>query len=648
LAAVTLQLSTDIHAHATRAARVYGAMATESETPVHEPVTPGASPFALSRESSPRASCASANSGMTTSTQEGSTSTGPAGLLRAVAEGDLQQVVGVLDTCSPAVVNVRTRGTTALHEAAKAGHLSICQELINRTAEVNTGNRSGCTALHFATLCKDKCKALQVAEALLSSGAVVNSHSDRMDTPLHFASYCPPTPGSEEVIRCLLSRKALTNARNRNSETPLINAAIRNNADAVKVLLELNADVGQRNSLDKTAHDIATDRGCSEVIEVIERMRDPLAQLSDTTQLMRAALSQMQAVDSMSGELKRQSVLLEAYEVVASAAVSDLDQAAQSRMVVQALTTLRCAPEPMKEGSLAPAAVTFSQQQFLSALLSLRLISRTHNGCILLHEAGVGEVLPAIELQATEQHLGHKELRELKAALGKSQVDLVEFSADGSGGSTPCHDHSPVPSTSASTMSTITGRTAAGASSVVFVPSVSFGLLGANDELNSSRCETPNSITDPETVGVLGVRRRGSPSKSGSRTGALAQMPYANRGNTPLFADERRIVAEERSREILAEECGTGDNVTVNSADPSSQDSNGELMRSSVAQQINHFRVSAGESHRPPPTDGAAQAVAPTAVALGGIFSTLSATSHVVDVAVAGGGATSRGRHTHA
>mmetsp|Transcript_21400 Transcript_21400/g.61936 ORF Transcript_21400/g.61936 Transcript_21400/m.61936 type:complete len:565 (+) Transcript_21400:100-1794(+) len=355
-------------------------------------------------------------------TTQGSGSQQASKLLRCSAAGDLEQVLWLLDTASAGVNTLRARGSTALHEASKAGHLAVVAELVRRAAEVNALNRSGCTALHFATLCKDRSRSLGIVELLLDARCGVNATSERIDTPLHFATYCQATLCSREVLRCLLGRRATVNSRNRNSETPLYNAALHGNTPAVEVLLEHSADITQRNSLEKSPLDIARESGHEEVARLLQVSKDPMAQLAQITGQMQTALNQMQAVDSLSIELRHQSALTEAFQGLAVAAVGELDAKARSRMAEQALNMLREYESPA--ASTAPP----SQHQVFQALVTLLLISRVSRGNILLHEMGAFEVLPFVEQCVTKFGIGHKELRELRMELNKTQVELLEFS----------------------------------------------------------------------------------------------------------------------------------------------------------------------------------------------------------------------------
>jgi ankyrin repeat protein len=68
---------------------------------------------------------------------------------KAAAEGDLPRVTALALT-DPAQINMRDRGTTPLHEAARAGHLDVVKFLVERGATLNTNDISGATPLRLA------------------------------------------------------------------------------------------------------------------------------------------------------------------------------------------------------------------------------------------------------------------------------------------------------------------------------------------------------------------------------------------------------------------------------------------------------------------------------------------------------------------
>lgn len=373
-------------------------------------------------------------------------------LLKAAADGDAVVVAAILDASTADVNMIRARGSSALHEAAKAGHLGVVQELVGRSASVDSVNRSGCTALHWAALCKDKQRALDVAMYLLKAGAGVNANSEKKDTPLHFASYSTPGPFSDGVCRCLLEWRAVVNTQNRGAESPLMNAVINNNVEVVKVLVEYNADINQKNSLDKTAHDVASDRGCAETLELLEEMQDPMGEMKDVTQQMRSTMAQMKTINALSTELRRQSTMASAYESAAMALVSEIDDRGRAGLAQRAVGLLRSEQCP---ADAQPLPGRRAAADFQEALAALVLVSRS-GGAALLRETGLPSLLPAAERQAAERQVGHRELSELRLALRAGAAGSERSSS-------PSSDASPRPPPGPASPSTAAGSPAGSA-----------------------------------------------------------------------------------------------------------------------------------------------------------------------------------------
>lgn len=344
-------------------------------------------------------------------------------LLRAATQGDVAAVVTILDDSGQEINNLKARGSTALHEAAKAGQLEVVKELVRRSAHVNAINRSGCTPLHFATLCKDKQSALDTVGVLLQAGGHVNAMSERMDTPLHFASYCQPAPLCGEVCRRLLEERALVNSRNRNSESPLLNAVLNNNVDAVKVLIEHHADINLKNAVEKSLRDVAEERGCQEVLDLLTSLMQPPEpatassdDLRSLTDQVKSALESLQSVDKLGDELSAQTAMARAYESAGMMLAAELDSRTRSRIARTVLGSLR----KCQSG----CSGAFSQEQLLQDLAALLLVARCPDGVRILYREGLADVFGFLEMQASERKAGHREVTELRLSLVRLQEEV--------------------------------------------------------------------------------------------------------------------------------------------------------------------------------------------------------------------------------
>lgn len=151
--------------------------------------------------------------------------TGEYALVLALRQSSFQ--VAQLLIADPATqVEVRTvKDESPLMLAAIKGQLALCQQLLDRDADVN---KPGWTPLHYA-----------------ASG------------------------GKTEVIQLLLQHFAYIDAASPNGSTPLMLAAMYGSTDTVRVLLQAGADPKLKNALDLTALDFARMVGHLDAIELI-------------------------------------------------------------------------------------------------------------------------------------------------------------------------------------------------------------------------------------------------------------------------------------------------------------------------------------------------------------------------------------------
>lgn len=146
-------------------------------------------------------------------------------LIQAVRQPSFK-VLDVLLQHPATKVEVRTTADESpLMLAALKGYLPVCQDLIERDADVN---KPGWTPLHYAA-----------------------------------------TGGHLAVMRLLLDRDAYIDAASPNGTTPLMMAARYATADAVKLLLDAGADPTLKNVLGLTAIDFARQVQKEQSVELI-------------------------------------------------------------------------------------------------------------------------------------------------------------------------------------------------------------------------------------------------------------------------------------------------------------------------------------------------------------------------------------------
>ena len=218
---------------------------------------------------------------------------------------------------------------TALHLAAKRGHVDTIQMLIDKKAVIDATDSSSQTPLHYAA----RHGEVESVRALLKAGAKINATNTDGKTPLHLTiqrvvhspvltSSSPSSDSSAndqikkqerliatarvlvesganldikdsisitrddvvtritraplhyaalydrtEIIRMLAAAGALLNLRDGNGNTPLHLASQADKVDAIRVLLQVGADDRAKNTARKRADEVTTDNAIKNMIK---------------------------------------------------------------------------------------------------------------------------------------------------------------------------------------------------------------------------------------------------------------------------------------------------------------------------------------------------------------------------------------------
>lgn len=150
-------------------------------------------------------------------------------------------------------------GGTALHVAAKNGHIAAAKQLLETYADTNLEDNSGETALHCASRNGDKA----IVELLLSYGANVMKKDTRGWGALDWAVI----EGKDDVVQILLEHGVDAEANGRNEA--LFLAAGEGHATTVQMLLDNGAEVDAQDWLGSTAMDFAAPGGYEKTVRVL-------------------------------------------------------------------------------------------------------------------------------------------------------------------------------------------------------------------------------------------------------------------------------------------------------------------------------------------------------------------------------------------
>ncbi|XP_047101022.1 poly [ADP-ribose] polymerase tankyrase-1-like [Schistocerca piceifrons] len=152
-----------------------------------------------------------------------------------------------------------------LIEAAREGAAEQLRELLAAGADVGARQEewgSSQTALHWAA----RGGHVAAASCLVGAGAEVDARSSWGQwTPLHWAAF----NGHAGVVRLLVGASADVNARDRWGQTPLHRAALWGHAEAAAELLLAGADRGARDERGRTPLDLARQNRKQELVDML-------------------------------------------------------------------------------------------------------------------------------------------------------------------------------------------------------------------------------------------------------------------------------------------------------------------------------------------------------------------------------------------
>lgn len=151
--------------------------------------------------------------------------------------------------------------------AAYRGDIETLRKFLENGFDPNVGNEVGYTALMGAA----RGASVDTLRLLLSRGGRAAYTDKRGCSALHWAvAQSPDDQNQATCVRVLLDDGADPNARDEGGTTPLMNAAWFGCVDAVRELLQRGADPHLRDDKNRSARDLASERGHTKVEPLLE------------------------------------------------------------------------------------------------------------------------------------------------------------------------------------------------------------------------------------------------------------------------------------------------------------------------------------------------------------------------------------------
>ena len=151
---------------------------------------------------------------------------------------------------------------TSLIFPSQEGYLEIVQLLVEHGADVNYNAFRGFTPIRIAA----RNGHLKIVKFLAENGADIDSKAMDGATPLEHAA----SKGHYEIVKFLIEKGANVNNKDEEGDFPIGEAAKYGYTDIIKLLIENNADLSLKNAEDKTAYDLAKERGQNKAAELIK------------------------------------------------------------------------------------------------------------------------------------------------------------------------------------------------------------------------------------------------------------------------------------------------------------------------------------------------------------------------------------------
>lgn len=183
----------------------------------------------------------------------------------AVLSGNTNIILRLLMSGADINAVITSSGWTPLHTAARSGWFDTTKVLVEQGINLNTIDKRGMTALHYAAFSGNR-EAEKVAVFLLKNGAEFNTAAIDKSTPLLAAVQT----GKDEAVELFLEKGAdICPMENITQRTMLHLAAIQGYGNITRLLIENGIDINARDQSGRTALDYAEKHGNQKVAEYI-------------------------------------------------------------------------------------------------------------------------------------------------------------------------------------------------------------------------------------------------------------------------------------------------------------------------------------------------------------------------------------------
>ncbi|KAJ8132800.1 hypothetical protein O1611_g824 [Lasiodiplodia mahajangana] len=183
-------------------------------------------------------------------------------IFRYVHDGDINNVGICLDSGTDINQKHESWDQTPAAMAVGFNQVKVLELLIERNADINIPDRGGRTPLFYAVLF-DRSEAIQ---RLLQAKADPNFLDKNGKSPLHWAA----KQGNTEAVELLVKYGTDVNRPDDDGQTPLMFAAMNNHYDTIAILLDAEAAIDTRDSInEQSAVSFAAENGHTKVVELL-------------------------------------------------------------------------------------------------------------------------------------------------------------------------------------------------------------------------------------------------------------------------------------------------------------------------------------------------------------------------------------------